>query len=140
MSTMTEPITESLPDAALTPAERAWDAIAYMEAHPDEVNLESWGAVHPDDESRTVGCFAHHVVKQAGYEFADLDDGRMYVKVGQGREHLHITAARLLEVEPTTTRCPCGCDTHELFKATGTLTERAALVEKMFGPRPALAG
>jgi len=132
-------ITE-LPSPVLTPAERAWDAIAYMRAHPDEVNMESWGMEHPQDSTRTVGCFAHHVVKRAGYEFIDADDGRMFVEGPDGKpEQVGITAARLLGVEMQgighATQCTC-CDSHGLFNATGTVEDRAQLVAQHFGPEP----
>ena len=117
-----------LPSPTMTPAELAWDAIAYMEAHPDEVDLEDWGGVHPKDASRTVGCFAHHLVKRAGYAFLDGDNARMYVEGPRGTEHISITAMRLLNVTH---------DDEGLFRATGTLAGRAELVERTFGPRPA---
>lgn len=121
-------IETKLPSPTMTPAERAWDAIAYMEAHPDEVDLEDWGKVHPKDASRTVGCFGHHLVKRAGYEFIDDGFDRMWVEGPDKPEHISITAMRLLDIPN---------DNVGLFRASGTLAERADLVERVFGPRPA---
>lgn len=137
--TITDISTVTLPDATLTPAERAWDAIGYMEAHPDEVNMECWGEVQED--GRTIGCFAHHVVKRAGLEFIDIDDGRMFTRGEDGTPvHVSVTAALLLGLKPDTLgNCPCGCDAHGLFTARGDIAQRAQLVEAAFGPRPVAA-
>ena len=132
-------ISVTLPDATLTPAERAWDAIDYMEKHPEEVNFESWGEVQED--GRVIGCFAHHLVARAGLEFIDIDDGRMFTRNAAGApEHVSVTAALLLGLKPDTLgNCPCGCDAHGLFTARGDIAQRAAKVEAAFGPRPVSA-
>jgi hypothetical protein len=136
--TITEVDITRLPDATLTPAERAWDAIAYMEAHPDEVEMDSWGTVHPHDETRTIGCFAHHVVKRAGYEFEALDNDRMHVKTPQGRMPVHLVANELLGL-PTPVGCLGPCCSDDLFSPLGTVAGRAEMVAGRFGPRPVAA-
>lgn len=134
--TITDIDTTRLPDATITPAERAWDAIEYMTAHPEEVDLSCWGRVSAAYASRTVGCFAHTVVKRAGYEFMNFGDmGREWIEMPQGGEaHVSRIAAQLLGLE----YCPGDC-LNPLFGAEGTLAERANLVAERFGPKPVAA-
>jgi hypothetical protein len=54
-----------LPDPTITPAERAWATVAYLEAHPGEWDQHNYGEFKRDGS--TIGCFAHHLVKNAGY-------------------------------------------------------------------------
>jgi hypothetical protein len=123
-----------LPSPVLTPAERAWDAIDYMRAHPDEANLGTWGKVHPKDRTRTVGCFAHTVVKRAGYTFTAEGEGRGHAQTPQGPQPVYVVAAELLGVDWSSAASFDG-----LFSWRGTLAARAELVEARFGPRPVAA-
>jgi hypothetical protein len=124
-----------LPDATLTPAERAWDAIDYMVAHPDEIDFSCWGRVHPADATRTVGCFAHAVVKRAGYQFTGIDPvGREWIEGRGDFEHVSKIASELLGLAWAP-----GCFLDPLFSPHGTLAERLVLVAERFGAKPVAA-
>jgi len=51
------------PDA--TPAQRAWAAFEFIRLHPESWDQSTYGRLSP--EGKTRGCFAHHVVRMAGY-------------------------------------------------------------------------
>jgi hypothetical protein len=58
----------ALPDATLTPRERAWSTLWYLENHPDQWDQRTFGRFVSGQRVETVGCFAHHLCKAAGYE------------------------------------------------------------------------
>lgn len=58
----------TLPDATLTPNERAWTTLWYIESHRNEWDQSTFGMFTDKSQTATVGCFAHHLCKTAGYE------------------------------------------------------------------------
>lgn len=61
---------ESLPDHILTPRERAWDTLRWLEAHPQQWNQGAWAEWHTSGlfRRRTYfrGCFASITCLRAG--------------------------------------------------------------------------
>jgi hypothetical protein len=58
----------TLPDLRLSTNERAWSTLWYIEGHPREWEQRTYGRFTDHTRQATVGCFAHHLVKAAGYE------------------------------------------------------------------------
>lgn len=143
--------TRTLPDPTITPADRAWATLWYLEAHPDEWRQDTFGRFLPDGS--TVGCFAHHLVRQAGYtEFGCKHKvngapcqtrcscclparpltcvGAGYVKTEIGWEGVPSAATRLLGV----------CGTGGLYSGGNTLAGIRAILTDLVGPEPAQRG
>lgn len=116
----------TLPDPTLTRNERAWTTLWYIESHRREWDQGVFGRFTDTSRRNTVGCFAHHLVKTAGYVtfgcyVADALDARPrtpsglfyhdmcsnrpclhadWVKTEEGWETVSTVASRLLGVNP----------------------------------------
>lgn len=78
----------TLPEVTLTPGERAWDAYRSIKNNPGCWKQVTYGQL---EGGRVVGCFAHHLVRRAGYEIVAPYPGSSYrdqVRIGELRASL----------------------------------------------------
>lgn len=137
----------ALPDATLTPGERAWDAYRSIKNNPRCWNQNTFGEVQ---DGRVVGCFAHHLVRRAGYEtvapfagarardrvrtrdLAQADNWRLTWLANEytyiGNAPVEAVAAGLLGLAVHATA--------EMFSGGNSLTRLHMLLEERYGPEP----
>lgn len=133
------------PDA--TPAQRAWAAFEFIRLNPEQWDQSSFGRLAGD---RVVGCFAHHVVRMAGYEQFGCKDDSPATDPCRHR----VKVADLSEELATALREECGADktvgteriarellggapgTIDLFRPSVTLDYLRLRIKLTFGPNP----
>jgi hypothetical protein len=138
----------TLPDATISPAERAWDAYRSIRNNPGCWSQTTFGTQRRD--GRVVGCFAHHLVRRAGYDaVAPHPDSHYRDRVSTGalrqadnprlvelaHKYHHIgrvpmekVAAALLELSTYAAA--------EMFCGGNNLAGLRVLLEERYGPEP----
>lgn len=102
------------------------DAIAYIEAHPEEWNQITYREFDPDSPTGEVGCLAYHICKQVGAVF-DPDETEWWVRdpkwTDDGWEMIPDYAQRVLGVSSTTSG--------ELFLSTNSIERLKLLRDRL---------